>query len=620
MRLTLTGQYRSLTDSPISEELADFVVLTGPNGSGKSNLLEAIAQGAVRIEDLNIADNERHKEIRHFPLGQLLVEAGGRQAGQIQESWYNIHNFLAQIRNEYDQQVASNQLPPSGAEQKSQWIRSRLISGYGQSDSVINELESRAGKSISEFTQTDLRESASILMGLGFFSISIADLFLLYHQRALANRLSQIQLEDGEDPETTPLSKEEFEAKNGPPPWTLLNTVLAEIGMLYEFDRPRGTELNISYTPTLTKKTGQKIQVDQLSSGERVLLAIAMSLYTGTHSKRSVMQMPKILLLDEPDASLHPSMIQSLLKVVRETFVVNHSVKVILTTHSPTTVALAPSDSLFVMRKDGLPRIRKVRRDEAMSDLLVGVPTLSISSDDRRQVFVEADDDADCYQALFTKMRPSLETPLTLTFIPSGAIGDSNRHKVTAMVQQLRDNGVDMLGVVDRDDRPHEVTAGVTISSVDRYSLENLILDPVAVGILLVRENLASALEVFGQQIPYFDFNNEHSQSACSYFVEKIRPQMPSILRTNIDNGDSVDLTYEGGGSVTVPKFIVNHKGHDLEEWIIAAYPGLNKFQGKLKRAVVTHIFSDLPQWIPTDFRVLFTSLLARPRMVPDGT
>jgi hypothetical protein len=188
------------------------------------------------------------------------------------------------------------------------------------------------------------------------------------------------------------------------------------------------------------------------------------------------------------------------------------------------------------------------------------------------------------------------------------------------MVEQLRSNGVDMLGIVDRDDTPQQTTPGVVISSVNRYSLENLILDPVAVGILLVRENLASAQDVFGQQIPYFEFTRDHADATCNYVVEKVRPQMPSILRTTIDKGETVELQYEGGGSVTSPKFIINHKGHDLEDWIVAAYPGLNKFQGKLKRAIVGHIFADMPQWIPVDFRVLFTALLALPRMVTDVT
>jgi len=56
------------------------------------------------------------------------------------------------------------------------------------------------------------------------------------------------------------------------------------------------------------------------------------------------------LLLDEVDASLHPSMIKNLLDVIEKIFLKN-GCKVILATHSPTTVALAPEESIYEISK-----------------------------------------------------------------------------------------------------------------------------------------------------------------------------------------------------------------------------------------------------------------------------
>jgi predicted ATPase len=59
-----------------------------------------------------------------------------------------------------------------------------------------------------------------------------------------------------------------------------------------------------------------------------------------------MLMLPRALLLDEIDASLHPSMIRTLLNAVQTAFVDKGS-KVIVATHSPTTVALTPASSLY---------------------------------------------------------------------------------------------------------------------------------------------------------------------------------------------------------------------------------------------------------------------------------
>jgi ABC-type glutathione transport system ATPase component len=102
---------------------------------------------------------------------------------------------------------------------------------------------------------------------------------------------------------------------------------------------------------------------------------------------------PKLLLLDEIDAPLHPSMARTILDIIIKTLLGVYGIEVLATTHSPSTVALAPEDALYAMR-EGQPGLTKVTKDEALSILTVGVPTLSISYDGRRQVFVESPIDA----------------------------------------------------------------------------------------------------------------------------------------------------------------------------------------------------------------------------------
>jgi len=64
-----------------------------------------------------------------------------------------------------------------------------------------------------------------------------------------------------------------------------------------------------------------------------------------------------------------------MLEVIKNIFI-KQGVKVILVTHSPTTIALAPEDSVFVMNRSGLNRIEKKTKQDALTILTQGFATL----------------------------------------------------------------------------------------------------------------------------------------------------------------------------------------------------------------------------------------------------
>ncbi len=100
-------------------------------------------------------------------------------------------------------------------------------------------------------------------------------------------------------------------------------------------------------------------------------MALVASVYKASADKL----FPDVLLLDEVDASLHPSMMKNMLEVVDDIFL-RQSVKVILVTQSPTTIALAPEDSVHIMNPNGAERIVKTTRQEALTILTQGYATL----------------------------------------------------------------------------------------------------------------------------------------------------------------------------------------------------------------------------------------------------
>ena len=105
-----------------------------------------------------------------------------------------------------------------------------------------------------------------------------------------------------------------------------------------------------------------------------------------------------VIILDEPDAHLHPEMSNILIKALNETFVKKIGIKVIITTHSPMTVALAPEESIFQLNNHPETFLKKISKDDALKNLTNGLPSLTIDYENHRQVFVESPTDLFYFQ------------------------------------------------------------------------------------------------------------------------------------------------------------------------------------------------------------------------------
>ena len=116
-----------------------------------------------------------------------------------------------------------------------------------------------------------------------------------------------------------------------PPPWETLRRILSELrdaagddGLFdFDFSDPDDHVLNMgnyerfSFTSEMTNRTtGAKYDLDSLSSGEKILMALCLVSFNQYLGRRP----PKVLLLDELDAMLHPSMIAALVRTLRGMF------------------------------------------------------------------------------------------------------------------------------------------------------------------------------------------------------------------------------------------------------------------------------------------------------------
>lgn len=604
MRLTYNNKpYRSI-DAPVAaEDLNDFVVITGPNGSGKSQLLEAIANESLIVDDITNVTPER---VRLYSINQLLVPGDGPHAtNSLAASWQQFKNAVDGIVENIQNEHPLTPLEPADFETE---LRRRLVENNNiLTNNGLETLSALVGKRVSEFTQWDFQKHAPLIfVRHDPFQLSITEIFLSYRGRYLQNGFQQFLLDKGDDASIEPLTDEEFVAAFGPPPWTLLDSTLEIIGLDYKFIPPEGVAEHTSYQAKLRHTdTNVEITADLLSSGEKTLLALALSLYTGSKLGESV-RLPKVLLLDEPDASLHPAMAQSLLRVIRETFLDTHGVKVLLTTHSPTTVALAPEESLYVMRRTPDPRLTKAYgRDQALSSLTVGLSTLSVKVDNRRTVFVESEHDESAYQELFRLARSKVRTDFSLDFVASGRGGQGNCDAVKYLVGKLRDSGNDKVwGVVDRDGRGG---AGLGIVfNPERYSIENLVYDPLVFGAFLLREGIVSAGQLgLDGRLRHYDLGQDHAQQIIDAVIGTVGDLG--------DGDDSIEVDYVGGFSANVPSQWLTFRGHDLEDRLFDSYPPLRGIGRRLLFEVIQKGYGDLPGFMPSSLLKMFEDLLSDP-------
>lgn len=596
MRLIYNRPSGTINGAVTLDDLPSFVVISGPNGAGKSNLLTALSEGAMRLEDSpEVPPGYPNPGVRQFRLAELVPFADGAQSPTAYRERY------VQAFQQFDNYRRDVMRPSSGIPE-SNWsdtIRSVAIGNRWISEPALERLIERSGRTILELQIEDFREHYPLIDGVRDpFAISATEIFLSYHDRFNRNRFEQWRVERG-DEGLTPLSDEQFVANYGPPPWGVLDETLTLIGLGYRFIPPTGTEDSLTYVAQLEHlESGARVQIDQLSSGEKTLLTVALTLFTGERLDRSI-EMPKLLLLDEADASLHPAMVRSLLRVIVELFCDRYGVNVMLTTHSPTTVALAPDSSLYVMRRNTSPRLVKATRDEALSSLIVGLPTLSVSVDNRRQIFVESEDDESCYQALYDLVRGDLRSPFSLHFVASGRGGQGNSDAVLRLVTTLRELGNDRVsGLVDRDSR-HSAPEGVHFCD-RRYSIENLVLDPLGVGIYLMRRGILTGAQLGDESLRHHQVRALSAQRLVDLVSRRVLGDVES----------TATVAYMGGFECLVPPEWLNSQGHALEAAIVAAFPALNQEGRGLKRRLIEDAYGDVPVCIPRDARDLFSRFL----------
>ena len=169
------------------------------------------------------------------------------------------------------------------------------------------------------------------------------------------------------------------------PPWTVINDVFESVGLPLNIICPMEGKLppnsidwqvfgNDEWAKLINIEDNFEYEIRRFSSGELLLISLALSIYYS--DERGINR--NLILMDEPTAHLHPSLIKHFYNIVYRQLVKKHNIRVIMTTHSPSTLALAPDEpevGIFEMTKKPTTVIpvKKIKAIEALSKGLVVV-------------------------------------------------------------------------------------------------------------------------------------------------------------------------------------------------------------------------------------------------------
>ena len=432
MRIDLRQPYESIT-TLTTVDLPDFALLIGRNGAGKTQLLEALRQRVARVpgiaaEDIELYDmvsfrspntNSTNRQANHFaqitadaylslPQARPPVEVAAalfaeavtdieRESGTEAREEFELSLrrevrhmpdlavFAADAQGSpykgdlYEQVLAPLNKANSGRQRRGSSGRPNN-SFDGNQAALLSAAMRLTDKLPHELTRGDIIR-ASHSEG-GTLSNSISEVFTAYKADQFIWAHKRIEKEHIRFDELIA----EYRAVN-PPPWETLREILSEMrdaagdqGLFdFEFSDPEDYQLDMGnfasfrFRATMTNRTtGTQYELDSLSSGEKVLMALCLVSFNQYLGRRR----PKLLLLDELDAVLHPSMVAALVSTLKTQFV-SQGTQVLMTSHSPMTVAaLDEADIFSVVRTGGHVEVSRITKSKAIAELSEGLATI----------------------------------------------------------------------------------------------------------------------------------------------------------------------------------------------------------------------------------------------------
>ncbi|GKW53759.1 hypothetical protein NCCP2140_28120 [Pseudoalteromonas sp. NCCP-2140] len=603
MRIRIRKSHKSIP-TDIEFELPQFTVLTGENGSGKTHLFEAISDnqnGHVTLEGNEL------KSISYIPFGGLNPQVGQQCdptqiSKRVKQVWQDLLQAKQRVRR-VGEYIGPSERDPILPHIGNTQFRQAILN-------ISNQLSIPPSKLTEDMVSDHINMMG--LSGNSLFNSQFALIFKTYHIRYLDNKLNKVY-ENEEIPGASPyLDSKEFIEKYGEAPWDFVNGILARLSLPYTVNNPMKSKRDSTFVFMLIHNhTGIEIGTNDLSTGEKTLMSLALAIYNsiGTGDRAD------FLILDEPDAPLHPSMSKLMLEIIEEEIVHKHGIPVLISTHSSTTIACTPASALYkITATEKVPT--QCDFHDSMKILTYGIPNLRVSTEHRRQVFVEHTYDVEYYELFFDIISRKIRFETIPQFLPPHTHNGSNCDAVLEITRKLRDMGNSQVyGLIDWDLKNEPEEQVVILGLGRRYAIENYIFEPHFLGLYLIHKKFASPEELglegcnsYLEVISLISNNRNAIQSVVDSVQEK--------LFKGEETASFIESVLIDESRIEIDQRISLMKGHELEDLAREVWPQLNSVRSNnggdsaLKKDIIGTVINDFPGLVSSDVADTFRELV----------
>lgn len=322
-KIELTNQTTNL-EPFLLENPPSLMVIAGTNGAGKTALLNLINKANGQLPANLIVTPVLKRKVKYVNVGYVPGDIASPNDPR-QQSEQRIKQIVDYISTGTWNKISYNQVALETLK--------KLNTSISELDTeATNYAKGLSESEISNFLPNDL---ALILQNFQNNEF-IAEVCITYNERINSFK---IQMYD----EGIKITEEELYTKIGSiPPWEEINQLFERYGFAYRLSVPVN---GIKYFPMFHKLVGDSIvSFNQLSSGEKILVTLVLWGFNSRQANHT-----NLLLLDEFDAHLNPSLAKMMMEIISKTLIAKNGLSVIMTTHSPSTVAFTDDQNLFWM-------------------------------------------------------------------------------------------------------------------------------------------------------------------------------------------------------------------------------------------------------------------------------
>ena len=396
--IKLPVRYKSLQDGFEWNDIPPFAVITGVNGVGKTQLLEVIKGRANKANsrgtipnifreisssngpvNLIFSENTTQRGLTLNGLIEYVKNTDQRQVtlrnfDQQITAYQNNINYWRQQHSQSSDKVERLQLENninSYEEQIRNFQNQKLNANIFAYDEELSRIARELHKKVKELTEDEIR----LLAIDNFESLTTVDELTRFVANENLRYMKRVTFlsETHQDQERESLIAQER-------PYQTINRIFRQYGFDY-FDmlNPFPIDGKLNGEIRFKGKEGEIVDYHSLSSGEQAIVQFVIWSYGQDFRGNRL----NTMVLDEPDAHLHPSMCKMMVEIFSEMSAKKEigggGIRIIITTHSPSTVAFTPEGSLFVMQReaDNKRVIRPTTTEDAVEILSDGIFTFS---------------------------------------------------------------------------------------------------------------------------------------------------------------------------------------------------------------------------------------------------